>query len=157
MGRKKFIQNDNNFAIAYYRYSSHSQNETSIDQQRASATEFAESRGFQIIREYADAAISGTTDARPQYQLMLSEIKKLKPTALILWKTDRLGRNRYELAIAKKAIRDAGCKIYYVAEVTPDDSPESVLMEGFSDALAEYYSRNLSVNILRGMYYNAER
>lgn len=30
--RKKFKQNDNNHAIAYYRYSSHSQNEASIEQ-----------------------------------------------------------------------------------------------------------------------------
>ena len=29
---KKFVQNDNNLVIAYYRYSSHSQNEMSIDQ-----------------------------------------------------------------------------------------------------------------------------
>ncbi len=31
---QKFKQNDNNFDIAYYRFSSHSQNEVSIDQQR---------------------------------------------------------------------------------------------------------------------------
>lgn len=31
MAVQKFKQNDNNFAIAYYRFSSHSQNEASID------------------------------------------------------------------------------------------------------------------------------
>ena len=34
MARKKSKLNDNNLAIAYYRYSSHSQNEASIEQQR---------------------------------------------------------------------------------------------------------------------------
>ncbi|MEI6629013.1 MAG: recombinase family protein [Alphaproteobacteria bacterium] len=47
---KKFIQNDNNLAIAYYRYSSHSQNEASIDQQRKEAERYAESKGFRIIK-----------------------------------------------------------------------------------------------------------
>jgi len=154
--RKKFIQNDNNLAITYLRYSSHAQNETSIDQQREAAERYAEGKGFKIVREYADAAISGTTDARPQYQLMLSEIDKLKPAALILWKTDRLGRDRYELVLAKKKIKNAGCKIHYVAEATPDDSSESVIMESIGEAMAEFYSLNLSVNIQRGMYYNAE-
>lgn len=32
--KKKFAPNDNNLAIAYYRFSSHSQNDASIDQQR---------------------------------------------------------------------------------------------------------------------------
>jgi len=153
---KKFVQNDNNFAIAYYRFSSHSQNEASIDQQRQAAEKYAESKGFKIIKEYADAAISGTTEARPQYQLMLSEVNKLKPAALILWKTDRLGRDRFELLLAKKKIRDAGCKIHYVAEATPDDSSTSNLMEAITESFAEFYSRNLSENIQRGMNYNAE-
>lgn len=31
---KKFVQNDNNLAIAYYRYSSSSQNDASIEEQQ---------------------------------------------------------------------------------------------------------------------------
>ena len=87
---------------------------------------------------------------------MLSEIGKMKPTALIMWKTDRLGRDRYTLALAKRTIRDAGCKIHLVAEAIPDDSPESSLMEGLLESMAEFYSRQLRQNITRGMRYNAE-
>ena len=39
LARKKSKLNDNNLAIAYYRYSSHSQNEASIEQQRELAHE----------------------------------------------------------------------------------------------------------------------
>lgn len=156
MASKKFKQNDNNYAIAYYRFSSHSQNEASIDQQRERAQAWADSHGYKIIKEYEDAAMSGTRSDRPQYQLMLREVAQLRPAALILWKTDRLGRDRYELADAKRTMRDAGCKICYVAEPTPDDSPESALMETFMDGMAEFYSRQMSVNIRRGMRHNAE-
>lgn len=154
---KKFIQNDNNNAIAYYRFSSHSQNEASIDQQRERAHAYAKAKGFTIVKEYADAAISGTTANRPQYQLMLSEVNKIKPAALIAWKTDRLGRDRIELAMAKRQIRDAVCKIHFVAEPTPDDSPISGFTESMLEAQAEYYSMQLAVNIQRGMRYNEER
>lgn len=156
MAGKTFKQNNNNLAIAYYRFSSHSQNEASIDQQREQAQRYADAHGLKIIKEYADRAISGTTDERPAFRQMLSEVGKLKPAVLIIWKTDRLGRDRYTLAIAKKTIRDAGCSIQYVAEVVPADSPEAVLMEGLLESMAEFYSKQLRQNVTRGLRYNAE-
>ncbi len=200
---KKFERNDNNLAIAYYRFSSHAQNEASIDQQRelahawAEANGFkivreyedaaisgtleerpgfqqmlsevgkikpntlvahawAEANGFKIVREYEDAAISGTLEERPGFQQMLSEVGKIKPNTLVLWKTDRLGRDRYVLSMAKHAIRKAGCGIHLLAEAIPTETPEGVLMEGMMESFAEYYSLQLSMNVRRGMMYNAQ-
>ena len=154
--KKRFAPNDNNLAIAYYRFSSHSQNDASIEQQRELAHEWADAHGFKIVQEYEDAAISGTTDARPGFQQMLSEVAKIRPHTLIMWKTDRLGRDKYVLAMAKKKIRDAGCEIHLLAENIPTEGPEGVLIEGLMEAMAEYYSRQLSQNIQRGMDYNAQ-
>ena len=79
MARKKKVKlNDNNLAIAYYRFSSHSQNEESIEQQRELAHEWADAHGFHIIREYEDAVISGSTDARLGFRSMLSEVAKIR-------------------------------------------------------------------------------
>lgn len=153
---KKFVPNNNDFAIAYYRFSSHAQSDASIQQQRDAAQKYAAGHGLQIIKEYKDEAISGTTDQRPGFQLMLAEIGKIKPGALIIWKTDRLGRDRYDLAIAKKYIQDAGCVIHYIAEPIAGDAPESALMEGVLESMAEYYSRQLRTNIKRGHLYNAQ-
>lgn len=153
--KKRFAPNDNNLAIAYYRFSSHSQNDASIEQQRELAHEWADAHGFKIVQEYEDAAISGTTDARPGFQQMLSEVAKIRPHTLIMWKTYRLGRDKYVLAMAKKKIRDAGCEIHLLAENIPAEGPEGVLIEGLMEAMAEYYSRQLSQNIQRGMDYNA--
>ena len=155
MAGRKFIQNDNNLAVAYYRFSSHSQNEASIDQQREEAHRYAEARGLRIVREYEDAGISGTTDQRPGYQQMLAELDKVRASTLILWKTDRLGRDKYELVLAKRSIRDAGYRIALVAESIPDDEAEAALFESLLDGMAEYYSKQLSRNIRRGMLANA--
>ena len=155
---KKPIQKEANrplTAIAYYRFSSHSQNEASIDQQRDKAHEYAKAHGMTIIREYKDEAISGTTDERPGFQNMLFEAKKLKPDCLIIWKTDRLARDRITSSIAKAELRRIGCKIEYVAECIPD-TPEGVIMESMLEGMAEYYSKQLSCNVKRGMYFNAE-
>lgn len=52
---------------------------------------------------------------------MLAVIGNIKPGALIIWKTDRLGRARYDLAIVKKY---AGCIVHYIAEPIEGDTPE---------------------------------
>ena len=155
--KKKFIQNNNNNCICYYRYSSHAQNEQSIDQQRELAVRYAETHDLNIVKEYIDEALSGTTDDRPNYRLMLKEIEKIKPHALIVYKIDRLSRDRYELLDARRKIRDAGCQIIRVAEVNLDpDDPASIMFEALYDGMAEFYSANLRQNVMRGMRYNAE-
>ena len=142
MVRKKRQQNDNSLAICYYRFSSHSQNEASIEQQREAAHKWAEAKGYTIIREYEDRAISGTTADRPGYQQMLAEVSTLRPSVLLLWKADRLARDRHEVAAARKAMADAGCRVCYVAGNTPDsDSPGAALMESMLDGMADYYSK----------------
>jgi len=156
MTTKKITYNDNNLAIAYYRYSSDGQ-DTSVEQQRIAAHEYANSHGLKIIKEYADEAKTGTNNKRPNFREMLSEVNIIKPSALILWKTDRFSRNEIEVRLDKKTIRDAGCRIHYVAEHTPDtDSPEDTLMENILEDMAAYYSRQLAVNIKRGQRYNYE-
>ena len=157
MKMKKIVQNDNNFAIAYYRFSSHSQNEASIDQQREAARRYAKDHGYKIIAEYADRGISGKTDKRPGYQRMLSEVAKLKPAVLILWKVDRLGRDIVELATQKRYLRNNGCNPVYITEVTrEDDSANAKLIETIQDAMAELYSNQLSENVCRGIEHVAK-
>lgn len=154
----KFKQNDNNYAIAYYRYSSRAQNEASIDQQREMALKYAKEHDLEIIKEYSDEAESGwLNENRPGFNLMLKEIPKIKPSTLIIWKTDRMARDRLAAMKARSLIRNSGCAIRCVAENIPDDGSISVIMESIFDALAEQYSLNLSENVTRGLYYNAER
>ncbi len=71
-----------------------------------------------------------TKEDRPGFQLILSEVAKIRPNTLIAWKTDRLGRDKYVLAMAKKTIRDAGCEIHLLAENIPTDTAEGILIEG---------------------------
>ena len=118
---KRFTQNPGRNAICYYRYSSEAQRDASIEQQQEIAHEYASAHGLRIIKEYADRAISGTRDDRPDYNLMLYEVTKLKPAYLILWKTDRLSRDRYDSVVAKKTLRDNGVKIVYTGQTVPDD------------------------------------
>ena len=155
---KRFLPNPGDEAIAYYRYSSDAQRDESIDQQRIAAHDYAKSHGLRIIREYEDHAISGTRDDRAGYNLMLYEVKTLRPAALILWKTDRLSRDRIDVVMAKKVLRECGVRIHYVAEAVPDDDEATqILLESIYEGLAASFIASHRKNVLRGLTYNAER
>lgn len=121
--------NDNQMVVAYYRYSSSSQNEASIEQ-REMVQRWAKSQGLVVVNEYEDAAKTGTNADRPGYQLMLRELPKIKPAYVAVWKNDRLARDRAELLLVKQAIRSVGARVHYIEGISPTDSPDSVLMEG---------------------------
>lgn len=115
-------------AVVYARFSSHRQGEQSIEGQVAEAEKFALAHNLDIIHIYADRAQTGRNDNRAQFQLMLSDASKHAFDALIVWKTDRIGRNKEEIALNKYHLKKNGVKIYYVAETIPD-TPEGIILE----------------------------
>lgn len=144
-------------AVAYYRYSPGGrQGEQSIEGQAAEAHRWASNHNVLIVREYADRRISGRTDDRAEFQQMLKDLDKIKPTFLILWKLDRFGRNREEIAFNKHKCKKSGVKLVYVAESIPD-TPEGVILEAVMEGMAEYYSLQLSSNIRRGQKIAASK
>lgn len=145
-----------NRAVIYARYSSAKQNDESIEQQVEKARKYASERGYKVIREYCDRAVSGRSDERAEFQRMLKDSKKHEFDIVIAWKIDRLGRNRYQLEINKFDLKKNGVRIEYVAENIPEGN-EGILLEAVLEGMAEYYSSQLSSNVKRGMLYNARQ
>lgn len=137
-------------AVIYVRYSSHRQGEKSVEGQLTEARDYARRNGFSIVREYIDRAISGKTDDREQFQLMLRDTAKNQFTAIITWRIDRFGRNREEIAFNKYRCKKNGVRIIYVADNIPD-TPEGIILEAVMEGMAEYYSVQLATNVMRGM------
>lgn len=147
---------ENEPAAVYARYSSHTQGEQSIEGQLAEARKYAASHGYNIVHEYIDRAKSGRTDNREAFQQMLKDTAKKQFSVVIIWKIDRFGRNREEIAINKMKCRKNGVRVEYVAEKIPD-TPEGVILESVLEGFAEYYSLQLSQNIRRGLAESAEK
>ena len=143
-------------AVVYARFSSHRQGEQSIEGQGAAAERFAAAHGLTIVKVYADRAQTGRNDNREQFQLMLADAAKHAFDALIVWKTDRIGRNKEEIALNKYHLKKNGVKIYYVAEAIPD-TPEGIILEAVIEGMAAYYSEQLSQNVRRGMRMCAQK
>lgn len=141
-------------AVIYARYSSHAQKDASIEQQLRVCRQWAREHDIQIVAEYCDHAISGTSDKRPEFLRMIKDSAKGRWERVLVYKIDRFARNRYDSAMYKARLKKNGVKVYSVMEPIPD-GPEGILLESVLEGSAEYYSANLSQNILRGMHDNA--
>ena len=143
-------------AVLYARFSSHSQNEQSIEGQLKACYEFAQREGYIVVGEYIDRALSGKTDNRPQFQKMIADSAKRHFEIIIVYQLDRFSRNRYDSATNKAKLKKNGVRVLSARENITDDA-SGVLIEGVLESMAEYYSAELSQKIQRGMNLNAEK
>lgn len=143
-------------AVIYARYSSHNQRDVSIDQQVKAVRSFAAVQGLTVTGVYADRAISGTTDQRPEFQRMIEDAKAGLFSYVLVYSLDRFARDRFDSVTYKQILKEHGVRVLSAMENIGDDAA-GVLMEAVLEGLAEYYSRELSTKIKRGLQDNAEK
>ena len=141
-------------AVIYARYSSDKQSEQSIEGQLRVCYDYAKQRGYNIIGEYIDRAMSGTSDNRPQFRKMIEDSNRKRFQFVIVWKLDRFARNRYDSAIYKAKLKKNGVKVLSATEGI-GEGDESIILEAVLEAMAETYSKQLSQNVRRGLTESA--
>ena len=134
----------------YARFSSDNQRTESIDAQLRAMNQYCKQQHWQIVATYTDEARSATTDNRPQFQQMIADSSKGIFDIVLVHKLDRFSRDRYDSAIYKKRLKKNNVQLCSVLERI-DDSPESIMMESVLEGMAEYYSKNLGREVMKGM------
>lgn len=129
--------------VEYLRYSSDRQTEQSIEGQKRVCDEFAKRNDIVIVDTYIDRAMTGTNDNREAFQQMLKDSDKKAWDFVLVYKLDRFSRNKYEMAIHRKHLKDNGIKILSAMENIPD-TPEGILLESLLEGMNQYYSEELS-------------
>lgn len=148
---------------AYIRVSTDDQTELSPDAQLREILKAAESDGCIIPKEFIFVENKGRSgrraDNRPEFQRMIS-IAKLQPTPfkrLYLWKFSRFARNQDESTFYKGILRKkCGIEIISVSEPIAQGM-FGRLIETIIEWFDEYYSYNLSGEVIRGMTEKALR
>ena len=151
-----------NIAAVYIRVSTDSQTEYSPDAQLKAIKEYAKKHDIQIDPRYIfkDEGISGRkAEKRPAFMEMIRTAKS-KPSPfnkILVHKFDRFARNR-EDSIVYKSLLKKECKVDVIS-ITEDFGEDkfSVILEAMLEAMAEYYSLNLSDEVLKGMTEKAQR
>ena len=136
--------------VIYARYSSNNQTEQSIEGQIRVCREYAQRNDIAVAGTYIDRATTGTNDNREQFQKMLKDSDKKAWDYVLCYKLDRFSRNKYEMAIHRKHLKDNGVKILSAMENIPE-TPEGVLLESLLEGMNQYYSEELSQKTKRGL------
>lgn len=144
------------FAIEYGRFSSTNQRDESIDAQFRAIREYAEKNNITIAGSYSDEAISGKSTDREEFQQMIADIMhgRIKVDVILVHKFNRFARNKFDSAIYKKKLKEVGVKVVSVTQ-SIEDTPEGAMMESFLEAMDEYYSANLALEVQKGLRENA--
>ena len=138
-------------AVIYARFSSHGQNEQSIEAQVRICKEFAESKGLKVINVYTDKARTGTNDARPGFQRMIADAKSGAFRYIIVYMFDRFARNRHDSIVYKEMLREKyNVRVISALEPIAEDEGGE-FYEMFLEWNAEKYSKRLSKRVKDGL------
>lgn len=136
--------------VIYARYSSDKQTEQSIEGQVQVCKQFADENKIKIVNIYADRALTGKSDDRPEFLRMIKDSAKKQFDYVIVYKLDRFARNRYVSAKYNAVLKKNNVKRLSATENIADNNA-GVFMEGILEAQAEYFSLELSEKVSRGM------
>ena len=149
-----------NRAAAYIRVSTEEQGEFSPDAQLKAIQNYCKNNNLILDNGhiYIDEGISGRkADKRPAFQNMIAHAKKKEFDFILVHKFDRFARSREDSVVYKSLLkRDCNIKVVSITESIEDDK-FSVILEAMLEAMAEYYSLNLSDEVKKGMTEKAER
>ena len=121
----------------------------SLPAQRDACSRKAASLGATVTAEFVDRDESARSADRPELQRMLKQLATDPVDYVIVHKVDRLARNRSDDVAITAAIAATGAKLVSVTE-NIDETPSGLLLHGIMSSIAEFYSRNLANEVIKG-------
>ena len=142
-------------AAQYLRMSTEHQRYSTQNQAEA-ISQYAESRGMEIVRTYTDKGKSGLRlDGRNALRQLIADVQKGDTgyEVVLVYDISRWGRfqDADESAHYEYICKRAGIPVEYCAEQFENDgSPVSTIVKGVKRAMAGEYSRELSAKVFAG-------
>lgn len=159
MPRKSSARKQNNAgsaAVIYARYSSHNQKDASIEQQVEACLKYARDLGLTVIDSYADRAVTGKTDKRPQFQKLMKDAAKGRFDYVLAWKSNRMGRNMLQALQNAQRLNEYGVQVFYAEEHFEDNAAGRFALRSMMN-MNQFYSENMAEDIQRGLMDNAKQ
>jgi DNA invertase Pin-like site-specific DNA recombinase len=113
--------------------------------------EYAEHRGWQIVREYVDRGVSGSKDSRPALNELLADVHQRKCDIVLVWKLDRLGRSLRHLVNTLAELEARGVAFVSLRDNLDLSTPSGRLMFNVIGAMAEFERALIQERVKAGM------
>lgn len=118
--------------------------------------EYCTRNNIEVYDTYIDEGISGQKENRPQFQRVIKDAEKKLFNIILVHKFDRFAR-KVELSQRTKN-HLAECNVPLISITEPlEDSPMGFFVGGLHDLMSEYFVRNLSVEVKKGMTERASK
>ncbi|MDR2379711.1 MAG: recombinase family protein, partial [Bifidobacteriaceae bacterium] len=127
----------------------------SIPAQREANLRKAEALDAVVVAEFVDAGESARKADRPALRKMLAYVRQHPVMYCIVHKVDRLARNRADDVAIHLALQQAGVQLVSTTE-NIDETASGMLLHGIMASIAEFYSRNLATESIKGMTQKAK-
>lgn len=134
----------------YARYSSHAQNDASIEQQVEECREYAAAGNIQVVEVFADRALSGRSDKRPEFQRMMRHASAGRFTVVLAYKSNRIARNMLHALAYEDKLSKLGVDVVYCKEEFGNNAAGRFALRTMMN-VNQFYSENMSEDITRGM------
>jgi site-specific DNA recombinase len=150
-------------AVLYVRVSTKEQAERdgdpdgySIPAQLEACRRKATALGAVVVEEFVERGESARTVDRPEIQRLLRYVRDNAVTYVIVHKIDRLARNRVDDVAIGVELKACGVQLVSVSE-NIDETPSGILLHGIMSSIAEFYSRNLANEVIKGSTQKAKQ
>jgi site-specific DNA recombinase len=138
--------------VAFYaRFSSDLQRAASIEDQFRNCRKRADAEGWSIVAEFADEAISGSDNRRPQYLAMLQAAARKEFDILIVDDLSRLTRDNVEQETTMRRLEFQGIRIIATSDGYDSQSKSRKIQRGFKGLMNEMFLDDLRAKVHRGL------
>lgn len=142
-------------AAIYSRFSTDKQNESSIEDQVRNCIRHAERMQIQVIQEYADKAISGTSKSRPGFKDMLAAAERGEFEVLLVDDLSRLSRDEVETKQVIRKFKFRRQRIIGVSDGYDSNTKGEKIQSTMRGLINEMYIDDLREKTHRGLYGKA--
>jgi DNA invertase Pin-like site-specific DNA recombinase len=125
--------------------------------QRAELRAYAERKGYKIVGDFSDAAVSANDDP-PQLARMLQELNNRKRgwDVILAIESSRLARDVDLAGVINYQIRKAGCRVEYSKHPTTENPAMDMMRDSMMRGFDAYWSLISKQKGLAGMKFNVE-
>lgn len=125
--------------------------EQSTQAQEAELRRYAQRRGWEVHRVYADTGFSGTLRSRPMLDELLADCRRGILSAVLVWRFDRFARSLRQLVTALDEFRKLGINFVSAMEAIDTSLPSGELLFGIIASIAQFERSLISERVRSGL------
>ena len=145
-------------AFILARYSTDQQNPDSIEVQVNKCTEWCNNNGLPILGIFADMAVSGMKDTRPQYEMMMQQLRQERADTVVIYDQSRMFRKMTAWFSFRDELTRMGVSVVSVTQpmIGKDlRDPTNFLAEGSMALFNQIWALQTRQKVMEKMRYMA--